>query len=504
MSEVPAEILEDRELGSRSLIDFVHMAWSQVEPARPFMSNWHIDAIVEHLEACTRREIRRLVINVPPGSSKSIITSVMWPAWSWTHTPKERWITASYADNIARRDAIKSRHILMSPWFRERWGYLWRPDPSRWTQAEYRNDQAGMRYAVTVAGSVTGEHAGIQLVDDPIKPLEARGDMVDTAKLSVCREWWDETMSTRMLDPSKGVRVIIMQRLHDGDLSAHCLGRGDYVHLNLPMRYEPSCVITVPHRCSVPKSDRGSELEPTPIGFQDPRAGQDGKLLWPERFSPEACAERKEDLGSRAHAAQDQQRPMPSGGGIFKRDWIQFYTVRPKPPGGGEMIQSWDCAFKKLSDSDFVAGQVWLRVDGNYYLVDQAHDRMSVSETCRAVAALSGKWKNAVRKLVEDAANGPAVVDILQKRIPGLKLVSPAGGKIARAHAVEPIWESGNVWLPDPSIAPWVHDFVEEVVSFNGDEGRPDDQVDAMTHALVYMYKRSVDTYVQAMRNAGV
>jgi predicted phage terminase large subunit-like protein len=497
---VPEEVLEDRELGARSLRDFLEMAWSQVEPARPFMGNWHIDAICEHLQACTRREIRRLVINVPPGSSKSILTSVMWPAWSWTHTPNERWITASYADRIARRDSIKSRHILESPWFRERWGYLWKPDSARWTQAEYRNDQAGMRFAVTVIGAVCGEHAGIQVVDDPIKPLDARGDRVDTTKLQTVIDWWDETMPTRMIDPATGVRVIIMQRLHDRDLSAHCLERGDYVHLNLPMRYEPKCVITVPHMCSVPETDRGEALPATPLGYKDPRVGKDGDLLWPERFSAEACDERKQELGSRAHAAQDQQRPMPSGGGIYKRDWIRFYLIRPKVPGGAEQIQSWDCAFKGLTDSDYVVGQVWQRVDGCYYLVDQVRDQMSFSATCRAVATLSAKYPRAVRKLIEDKANGTAVIDIMKKRVPGLLPIEPEGGKIARANAVEAIWESGNVYLPDPSIAPWVHDFIEELLSFNGDPGRRDDQVDAMTQALVHLYRRSVDTYLAACR----
>lgn len=495
-------ILEDRELGARSFVDFIEMAWHMVEPAGELIWNWHLDAVCEHLQACTERKIRRLVINQPPGTSKSIITSVLWPAWSWTHTPSERWITASYADRIARRDSLKARHLLESPWYRARWGHLWEADPSCWTQAEYRNSAGGLRFAVTVAGSVTGEHAGIQLVDDPIKPLDARGDRVETQKLGVVQEWWDETMPTRMIDPATGVRVIIMQRLHDRDLAAHSLETGDYVHLNLPMAYEGRCVVTVPHQCSAPESDRGETLPPTPLGYKDPRKNE-GDLLWEGRFPQTVCDERKHELGSRAHAAQDQQRPVPSGGGIFQRDWVQFYTVRPKPPGGGEMTQSWDCAFKGLMDSDHVVGQVWLSVEGRYYLVDQVRDRMSFSATCKAIGSLSAKWRNATRKLVEDKANGPAVIEVMGKRIPGLLPVNPEGGKIARANAVEAIWESGNVYLPDPSIAPWIHDFIEELVAFNGDEGREDDQVDAMTQALVYLYKRSVDAYVAAMRKAG-
>jgi len=492
------EILLDRELGARSFRDFITMAWHQVEPAREFMANYHHDAFAEHLEAVTRLDIKRLVINVPPGTSKSIIVSCLWPAWSWVRDPAEKWITSSYSDRIARRDSLRSRQLLESRWFQERWGHLWKKNPDSWTGTEYRNSEGGFRFAVTVGGGVTGEHATRQLVDDPIKPLDARGARVDSVRLQVCKEWWDETMATRVVDPAKATRVIIMQRLHESDLSAHVLGSGDYVHLNLPMQYERKCVVTVPHACSLPESDKGEKLPPTPLGYKDPRK-KEGDLLWEERFPLEVLAQRKKELGSRGVAAQDQQRPMPSGGGIFKRDWVQFWRAMAKGPGT-QLIQSWDCSFKGLTDSDHVVGQVWARKDGCYYLIDQVRDRMSFSETCKAVASLSAKWPKATKKLIEDKANGTAVINLMRKRIPGLIPINPEGGKLSRAHAVEPLWESGNVWIPDPSMASWVHDFIEELVSFNGDPGREDDQVDAMTQALVHLHVQTVSTYLESLK----
>lgn len=489
----------ERELGGRSLRDYLEMAWSEIEPVRPFMANYHIDAICNHLEAVTRREIRRLVINIPPGTSKSITCGVAWPSWVWIQDPASKWITASYSGRISRRDALRARHILESPWYQERWGHLWRPSPNSWSSIEYRNSKGGLRYACTVGGGVTGEHADHQLVDDPIKPLDARGARADSAALTVCEEWWNETMATRVVDPARSTRTIIMQRLHDRDLSGLCLGTGDYAHLNLPMRYEPKCVIVVNHACSLKLSAKDEPTPPTPIGYKDHRT--EGELLWTERFSESVQKERKKELGSRGVAAQDQQRPMPAGGGIFKRDWVQFWKVFPK--GRVEFVQSWDCSFKGLDDSDFVVGQVWGRVGGLYYLIDQVRDQMGVAATCRAIMSLSAKWPRAVRKLVEDKANGPAVMQLLKKKVPGLKPIEPQGGKVSRANAVEPLWESDSVFLPLPERAPWVHDFVDEVVTFNGDPGRPDDQVDSMTQALVYLHKRTASTYRAAMEKIG-
>ena len=494
---LPDLVAVERELGPRSLRRFLEMCWPLIEPARPFVANWHHDAICDHLEALSRREFTRLVINVPPGTTKSILCSVVWPVWTWTFEPESKWITASYSERIASRDSLRSRNLLMSPWFQARWGHLWKPNFARWTVSEYRNSLAGFRFAVTVGGAVCGEHGTHQLVDDPVKPLDARGAYVDTAGLITSREWYDETLATRVVDPLLTVRCIIMQRLHENDLSAHTLKTGSYVHLNLPMQYEGRCVIMVPHKCSAMKTDRGAELEPTPLGYKDLR--EEGELLWPARFPAEVLPLRKEELGSRAVAAQDQQRPTPAGGNIFKRDGVQHWQAFPKGVNCIHIL-SWDCAFKGMQDSDWVVGQYWIRKGADFFLIDQVRDRMTFAQTLKAFIAFAARWPKASAKLIEDKANGPAVISMLERRITGLIAVNPKGGKAARANAVHPLWEAKNIWLPDPSRAPWMSDWIEEWVGFTGEDGHEDDQVDAATQALTYLDQQTAGTYLEALQ----
>lgn len=490
----------DRELGSKSLLEFTKLSWPIVEPARRLMISWHIEAICEFLEAMTRGEFLRGVINIPPGTMKTLTTGVMWQPWVWTNVPESKWLWGSYSGVISRRDAIRSRRIIESDFYQQRWGHKVVPLKDDWSSIKFVNSMSGFRMATTVGGAATGEHVDFQGVDDPIKPLDASGSKVTSSALETCIEWWDETMSSRMVDPATCRRLVTMQRLHDADLSGHVFKAGGYEHLNLAMRAEKRCCVVFPHKCSREEDDRGETLEPLTTGFKDPR--EEGELLWEERFPEEVVDQRAREMGSRAASAQDQQRPMPAGGGIFKRDWIHYWRVFPR--GATQFIQSWDCAFKDLDSSDYVVGQVWAVKDGCYFLVDQVRDQMSVSGTCKAILTLSSKWKKARLKLVEAKANGDAVVQLLHKKVPGLKLVEPRGGKVSRAQAVEPLWESGNVFIPDPSLAPWVHDFVEELIPFNGDPGRKDDQVDSMTQAIVHLHDKTTETYKKAMQQLGL
>jgi predicted phage terminase large subunit-like protein len=264
--------------------------------------------------------------------------------------------------------------------------------------------------------------------------------------------------------------VIVMQRVHENDLAGHVLQQGDYEELKLPAEYEGS-------------------RRMTSIGWQDPRTEPD-ELLWPERFGREEIDRLKRDLGSYGAASQLQQRPSPAEGGILKRHWWKFY--RDAPRKFKEVIQSWDCSFKDSRSSDFVVGQVWGRNGADKYLLDQVRGRMDCPATMQAVKRLSENWPQAQRKVIEDKANGPAVVAMLKHEIAGLIAVNPKGGKEVRAQAVSPQIEAGNVYLPDPSIAPWINGFIEECAAFPN--GAFDDQVDAMSQALVYLgARRQID-----------
>jgi predicted phage terminase large subunit-like protein len=475
------EISLDRELAKRCMRDFVEMAWPTVEPAKEYIPSWHVDAVCDHLQAVYEGYINRLVINEPPGSTKSLSCCVFFPAWVWALEARKKFIFGSYADSVVLRDARRARRLIGSDWYQQRWGDDFKIIPGEDTASRYTNDKGGFRVSTTVKGGVTGEHADIQVVDDPIKPLEVTKSMhVAKTTLDECDVWWDETMSSRLVDFEKSARIIIMQRLHEADLAGKAIERG-YVHLMLPMEYEPK------RKCF------------TCIGFEDPRT-EEGELLCPERFSKEAVAEIKKGLGTaRARSAQLQQNPTPAEGSIIKLEWARFYQHLPT---FNIMIQSWDCTFKDTEGTDFVVGQVWGMVREQYYLVDQIRARMNFTDTCNAIKSLTTKWPKARYKIVEDKANGPAVIDHLKSTVSGLKAVNPEGGKIARVHAIEPMWESGNVYLPDPENAPWVDgpdSFLEEVTGFPA--RAHDDQVDAMSQALIFLQTKRIGRLKQAMQN---
>lgn len=216
-----------------------------------------------------------------------------------------------------------------------------------------------------------------------------------------------------------------------------------------------------------------------------------GEALCPERFSAAKLNRIKRKVGTLFWSAMYQQRPSPAEGDYFKRGWWKFYQQAPSD--FEQIIFSWDCAFKETSKSDFVVGQVWGKRGADFYLLDQVRDRMDINATLSAICTLSGKYPTASAKLVEDKANGPAVIDLLNRKIPGLIAVEPEGGKLVRAVAIAPYVESGNVFLPDPSIAPWVHDYIQEFATFPN--GSHDDQVDCTSQAINWLVANQPGTW---------
>jgi predicted phage terminase large subunit-like protein len=472
----------DSELAARRLGDFVRLAWHVIEPSTPFVPGWHIDAIIDHLEAVSRGQIRNLLINVPPRHMKSLLVSVFWPCWEWITWPDRRWLFSSYAASLSTRDSVKCRRLIESPWYQARWADRFALTTDQNTKGRFDNNRSGYRVSTSVGGAATGEGGDRIVCDDPHNVQEAESD---TSRKSTV-DWWDVVMSTRVNDPKRAAMSVVMQRCHQQDLSGHLLEQGGWEHLCLPAEYEG------PGRT-------------TSIGFSDPRQER-GELLWEERFGPEEIASLKRSLGSYAAAGQLQQRPSPAEGGLFKRHWFRYWQPRGAnlpsvtvrlPDGTLQSIaaveiphrvdgqaQSWDCAFKDLETSDYVVGQAWGRAGSAFFLGDQIRARVDCPATVKAVRELSQRFPGTVAKLIEDKANGSAVIQMLGKEIPGMIPVTPQGGKVARAAAVSPLIEAGNVYLPHPLYAAWVNDFIEECATFPS--GANDDQVDAMTQMLLY------------------
>ena len=208
-----------------------------------------------------------------------------------------------------------------------------------------------------------------------------------------------------------------------------------------------------------------------------------GEPLHPERFSLEALQRIRQNVGERDWAALYQQRPVPDGGGMFKDAWVRYYRPADLPARFDKTVISWDMTFKDSAGSDYVVGQVWGRKDAKFYLIDQVRGQMDFVKTLDAFIGLARKYPQVVRKLVEDKANGPAIISALRSKVTGIIPVVPKESKEARASAVSTFWEAGNVYLPDPELNPWVkRDFVPELTSFPA--GAHDDQVDAMSQAL--------------------
>lgn len=488
----------DREwIARRGMHEFARRAWHQIDPSE-FVPGWHLDAICEHLQAIAHREIRDLVINVPPGMSKSLLCSVLFGAWVWTFDPTRRFIVGSYSDRVVLRDARKNLKLVQSDWYRARWPAVVIPrDRTASTAVSiFNTSQEGMRFSTTIpGGDVTGQHCHDAMVDDPINPRMAGS--ASGVGLDAVLDWWNGTMPTRFLDHATSTRTLIMQRVHERDLTREFVRAGATV-LCLPMRFE-----------------RAHPLR----WARDPRT-EEGELLAPRRI-PEAEVERMEvTMGPTRAAAQLQQRPSPAGGGVIRRAWVQnYWTVLP--PGGAWTL-SIDCAFKDLKHSDFVCIQAWYAVGASFYLVDQLLERLSFVETCEAIVAWSIRYPEALEKLVEDKANGTAVMDVLKRQVPGLVAIEPEGGKEARAFAVQPLFAALNVFQPHPTRAeypngrrgaPWVRgagvtedapeaaagSYEHSMVTFPN--AANDDDVDATTQYLNHAAKGGVQILERAMAN---
>lgn len=456
----------DREwVRRKGFAEFVRRAWHRVEPATLVWS-WGLDAICEHLEAVGKREIRDLVMNVPPGSSKSTVVSVLYPAWELACDPTRKFICASFDSGLTLRDAGRCRTLVASDWFHDRWPSVEIPTDRTASTAKsaWYTTRGGFRYSTTVRSSVTGHHAHTHIVDDPIDPRGAA--LASGAELDDVLAWWGQTMSTRFCDMAQAAKILIMQRLHTRDLAAEMIRKGATV-LCLPMRFE---------RAHPQRYDRDWRTE-------------EGELLVPDRYPTDALERLESRLGPRATAAQLQQRPAPASGAIFREEWLQRHWVE-LPPGGQYAI-SVDAAFKGTDTSDYVVIQVWYTAGPNHYLVDQVRARMDFVQTVAALEGVCKRYPKALLKLIEDKANGPAIVAVLKPKFSGLVEVTPDGGKVARAHSVEPLFAGGNVWFPDPVAAryedgrrgaPWVPAIKTELLSFP--VGANDDQVDALTQYL--------------------
>ena len=394
---------------------------------------------------------------------KSLLCTVFYPVWRWISAPQRRFMFVSYSEELSTDHSLFRRNVLNSEHYRKFWGTQVCLAKDQNLKTQYENTKRGVMFATSISGSATGKGCDELIVDDP---LSAKNAFSETEREAANRNF-DATFRSRLNNPATGSIIIIMQRLHEDDLTGHLLSRepGAWRHIKLPAEAE------------VP------ELWRFPISVGRMHERRPGELLWPERFPREVLDGLKTALGSWAYAGQYQQNPAPFEGGIIKREWIRYY--RELPQGNGKWIQSWDCSFKETRDSDYVVGQVWAKFEADYYLVDQVRERMDFVRTRQAIQEMTRKYPQATAKLVEDKANGPAIIQSLRDHISGIISRTPTDSKSGRLNFASPLFEAGNIFLPER--ATWVGDFVQELLHFPN--AANDDQVDACTQALGYLHR---------------
>jgi predicted phage terminase large subunit-like protein len=442
----------------RDLASFARGAWPVLEPGTELKWNWHLDLIAEYLTLVQQRVIRRLIINVPPQTMKSRFVNVFYPTWSWSQIPTRRFLSSSYSGDLSEGFNVERSKLVRSEWFQQM--FPAKVSLSQDTQAQIENEVGGRMTATSTGGTATGKGAHDVIIDDPLNPKLAASEV----ELAASNNFFDDTLRTRLSDQATGVFVIVMQRLDYQDLTGHVLAKnpGEWTHIKIPMVAEEE------ERWTFPISGRVVVRQP-------------GDLLWQDRFPESVVASLKTDMGTRSYEGQYQQRPSPKGGNIIKENWIKYWRVMPQ--SFDQVIQSWDMSFADTKTSSFVVGQVWGRLGARKLLLAEVHKRMDFVETVREVRQMSGNWPQAHAKLVENKANGPAVISALKLEVDGLIAVEPDGDKAARMYAVSPDYEAGNVEVPDPTMPGygWVEEHVAEIIRF---PGKPNDRGDAVSQAL--------------------
>lgn len=469
----------DTKRAEHSLHAFVQQAWHIVEPSRAFVNNWHIEAVCEHLQAVRTRQIPNLLINQPPATSKSLITSVLFPAWCWATNPDMRFMCLAYDQSLSTRDNLRMRMCVESEWYQSRWSVRLRDDQNQ--KMRYETTAGGWRIGTSMTGRILGEHPHGKIVDDPHNPRKA---VMTDPELQQAIDTFDYGLSTRGVTLNAWT-VVLMQRLHERDLSGHILAKADrsWTHLCLPMKYEPPTVVDL----GAGRREVRPRMKPTPLGWQDPRTTP-GELLWPAEWTPARVTHLVEtQLGSWGEAGQLQQRPAPAGGLMFQHSW--FPIIDTLPPDIVATVRFWDIAGTTGGTGARTAGVKMAKTrSGRFVILDIIKGRWSEAEVNDAmlqVAKLDGRGV-AVREEQEPGSSGKAVVRARARHLAGwdYRGLPTSGDKVTRARPLATHAEAGYVSIlaATEQQARVAREFLDEIVLFPA--GALKDQVDAAASAF--------------------
>ena len=512
-------ILTEAERLEASFIDFFAAAWPHIDPA-PLQLNWHHRAIAEHLEAIAKGEIRKLLINVPPRHTKTLLASVAFPAWLWCQAPDAefpligphaKFLCLSYSDQLAMDNATLAHRLILSDWYQQRWGNRVKIAKDQDAKNKFDTQAGGTRISASFGGSVLGRGGDIKIIDDPSKVDEAESEVIRKNVLQT----YEGTLKSRITDPHVSAEIIIMQRLHEADLAGHVLDTDqDFVHLNLPAEYESSrhCV--------------------TSIGWEDPRT-EDGELLWANRFGADELAPFKRNPYE--WSGQWQQLPVPRGGSILKSDWWQVWDAATAERCGLEwnndkgatknlppcdlVIASLDPAFETKKENDYSALTIWgsfmmpldperqiynavlgpggqriqVPVPGlgvrRWMLLYAWQSRLEFHDLLERVAKDCKRYN--VSNLLVEAVTGAKSIAQEMRRVYSrgtfnVTEINPGRvDKVARVHSIVSLFTDKMIWIPDPEVIDWAAMVVNDCASFP--KGSHDDVVDSVSQCLNWL-----------------
>lgn len=471
----------------KSLLHFTYTFWDLIEPGQPYEHGWHIQSACQHLEAAADFRLLELIINWPPRHMKSILVNVMFPAWVWAHEEwaSRRFMTASYAASLSIRDGLKMRTIIESDRYQQLFRPTWAMKSDQNQKIKFENTKSGFRFSTSVGGAVTGEGADYLIVDDPINALEANSSVIR----GNANTWWDISWSTRANNPDAHCKIIIMQRLHEEDLTGHVKKKAirpppkRRAHLIFQAKYEPDSKV---------KSE-------SPFIVEDPRK-TDGELLWPERFNSTSIRQLAADLDStglgQSHA-QLQQDPRPLSGGLFKRAWWKRWTKSPSSIY--ELVTFIDSAQKPGITNDWSVWATWARCADGYYLLDLWRKKVEAPEL-QALTVQKYILLRAHALVIEDKSAGSSLIQYLNKlENPIIPVIpyNPTVDKEVRASAAAPTVFAGKCFLPSHQIigqdeAGNDTDLVEEFISEHErfPKSAHDDMVDTTSMMVEYFNKK--------------
>jgi predicted phage terminase large subunit-like protein len=532
------DALEDERLRLEgSLIEFVEEAWPFVDAA-PYQQSWAIEALCEHLQAITDGRISRLLINFPPRCGKTNITSVIWPAWTWARRERSfrssssvRFLCGSYGHTLALSSSNLTRRLILSPWYQRLWGHRFDFREDMNTKSQFDLSTGGSRLSTSVGGSLLGIGGDIIIVDDPHNVAQAESE----AERETVLNWWSELSTTRLNDPRQSAITVVMQRLHESDVSGTILSGDDserWTHLMIPMRYDPQrhCATSLGWNDPRGLADDGNPLvvdgQPRDAAAAAELAERDGELLWPERFGEKEVAAIEAGLGPYMASGRLEQSPQPKGGGIFKSEWWGVWEGTHFPIIDF-VIASLDSAFTEKQENDPSALTVW----GTFRHPDTGKTRVILIDAWRKHLSMHGsatprldheipqlgddekvkrykatlfakrvggtwglvEWvSHTMRKwganilLIEGKASGLTVHQELRRLHAdenwSVQLVNPKGDKVVRALAAQPTFAQGLVYAP---VKDWSQLVIDEMSLFP--KGRYDDLTDSTTMAIAFL-----------------